>query len=89
MAAAAQIGDRAYGQVCRQPCTQCTIVEERRTTLFCHVGSEVGKNQWSRINALWSKRWLPISTQTVLAASIQSKPFPNMTEEGLCVVPQK
>src|SRR5258706_297241 len=31
MAAAAQIGDRAYGQVCRQPCTQCTILEERRT----------------------------------------------------------
>ena len=56
--------------------------DELGMTLFCHVGSEVGKNQWSRINALWSKRWLPISTQTVLAASIQSKPFPNMTEEG-------
>src|SRR5260370_40072062 len=51
--------------------------------LICPVGSEVGKNQWSRINALLSKGWLPISTQTVLAGSIQSKPFPNMTEEGL------
>jgi hypothetical protein len=28
--APAPIGGRAYGHVCRQPCTQCTILEERR-----------------------------------------------------------